>query len=468
MKKSVRQLIAIICVLTLTMVLFAGCKNNEPEYSIYSIIEEVPVDVETSKKDDTTSTPTENNASTNNSAVTNTDSGKVNPADYKGQTVTYATWERSEGVDMDAVKAKFKQKYGITLKVVTVAQNDYLQSILSMITSGNSPDVIKDCDFWPGFIQIAQPLENAKIDLTNAIWDQTHLKQSEINGKHYSLISTSFGQNLTVCYYNKKLLQNNGIRTPHEYQSIGKWNFEAFEKIMSEVKTKLGTGYYGAFLEEGNSTLYSCFGTDTFVYKDGKFTNGTSSSTYSEISKYIAKWNKAGYICGSREQFAEGKVGLAISSDYGLRKTGHWRDANLKDIAFLEVPDMGDKKASIAGNWQGYGICKGAKNPVAGGIFLTWYLNENNHDITSYYISDEAYSYRAKQLGNLKNKFVSTTVSPFTSIGLDHHLYEHQIKATDPAQIDALLKQLQPQVDSYVKKIQKFYDDAVAAEIKNS
>ncbi len=504
MKKQARQIIAILCVLAMSVALFAGC-NNEPEYSVYSVIEEQVVEVEgeqqnntdaTSKEEDAkdnnsnaTGTTSKDNAQTNNSgdkAQTNTDSKastptdtvstsdsskdtgneKVNPADYKGKTVVYATWERSEGVDTKAVKNKFKQKYGITLQYKTVVQSNYLQEVLAMVNSGNSPDVIKDCDFWPGFIQIAQPLENAKIDLESGIWDKEHLKQSTVNGKTYSLASTSFGQNLTVCYYNKKLLQNAGIRAPEEYQKMGSWNFDAFEKIMTEVKSKLGTGYYGGWLERGNSSLYSCFGTDTFIYKDGKFTNGTSSKTYSEISKYIAKWSKEGYLAGSREQFADGKVGVAISSDYGLRKTGHWRSANWKDIGFIELPSLGSKKANMAGNWQGYGICKGAEQPVAGGIFLTWYLNENNHDITSYYISEEAYNYRAKQMANLKNKFVSTTVSPFTCIGLNHQLYENQIYATDPAQIDTLLKQLQPQVNSYTKKIQKFYDDAVEAEKK--
>ncbi len=470
MKNTVKHIISIFCILALILCSFAGCKNNDPEYSIYSVVEEIEVGGENtdteSTGDSTGNVSATQSAATQSGTQASTDTSKVNPADYKGTTVVYATWERSEGFDSDKVKQAFKKKYGITLQYKSVAQTGYLQSILAMINSGNAPDVIKDCDFWPGFIQIAQPLENAKIDLTLGLWDQEHLKQSEVNGKHYSLASTSLGQNITICYYNKKLLQNNGIRTPEEYQKIGKWNFDAFEQIMKETKQKLPTGYYGAYLELVGNTLWGCYNTEIIEYSNGKFSNGTGGKNFAGIAKKIAEWSKAGYIVSGREQFAEGKVALAISSDYGLRKTGHWRNANWNDIGYIDVPSYEGQTPAISGTWQGYGICKKAKNPIAGGIFLTWYLNENNHDITSYYISEDAYTFRAQRASKLENKYLTHYASVFGSVGLDYNEYNKGVRSTDPTQIDQYIATKKNTIDSNVAKIQKFYDDIVKAELK--
>lgn len=460
MKTSVKRVLSVLCILSLSVAVFSGCSKNPDEYSIISdiIIEDDDSgETSNSSKTENQSTGTDSKGTGNSSSSGG--NSKVNPADYKGTTITYATWERSEGIDTQAICNKFKNKYGITVKILNVAQKTYIQEITSMISSGNSPDVIKDCDFWPEFINISQPLENAKIDLSDALWDQEHLKQASANGKHYSIASKSGNNDRIIVYYNKKLLQSNGIRTPEEYKSIGQWNFEALTAIMQKVSA-IGKTYRGAYMDDNGSILYPCFGTNVFKYKDGKFTTGINDTVFIELSKQIAEWHKQDLMASVREDFIDGKAGIAIASTYGLRKAGYWRNMKYSDIGYIEIPKMGNTEPYSAVSWQGFGVCKGAKNPVAAGIFLTYYLNDDNLDLVNNYISEDAYTYHSSGY-SATNRYVDTRTSVYYCLGLDRQIYTRMVESTDPSQIPALLSSLNNQVNGYVKRIQAVYDNAI-------
>ncbi len=432
MKSITKKIISLLCVAFLAVSAFAGCGDNS----------------------------TGSNSGNNGT----NQSGNVNLEDYRGTKVVYATWERSEGIDINKAINNFKNKYGITVEVKTVAQRGYVESIIAMINSGEAPDVIKDADFYPGWVNIAQPLENAKIDLTSSQWDQRYLSLTEYEGKHYGIASTNFGQNFYMLYYNKTLLNNKGIRTPHDYQKIGQWNFDAFENLMKQVVQVCGKGYYGAYIDNYGSLLYPCFGTDVFKFENGKFTTGVTDDNFIKIASYISKWGAQGWLATDRNSFVDGKVAMAITSDYGLRNSGHWREMNKKDLAFIEIPKMGDVEPSIAGSWQGYGICKGAKNPVAGGIFLTWYLNEDNHDIINEYISEEAYSFRAQYCQNYDNKFLNVRSGVLTALGWGDrpNYYYITFYNTDATQISGLLRTYQNTLKANAEKLTEEYETSLS------
>lgn len=473
MKTSVKRILSALCIVSLSVTLFSGCSENPEDYSIISeiVFEDdnnssgnSNSNVE-SNKDDSASKSQNNNSKNNNpgkdSAKTPStagDSTKVNPADYKGTTVTYAMWQRADGIDTQTICNNFKNKYGITVKILNVAQSTYIQEITSLISSGNAPDVIKDCDFWPEFISIAQPLENAKMDLSDSMWNQEFLKQSEVNGKHYSIRNTSKGT--TLVYYNKKLLQNNAIRTPEEYKAIGQWNFEALTTIMQKVAA-LGKSYVGGYFADNGYVLYPCFNTSIFKYKDGKFSTGINDSAFLEISKYMAEWNKQGLLSNVRSAFYDGKAGIAVEGTYGLRKTGYWKDMNYSDIGYIEVPSLNGKDSIPATTWQGHGICKGAKNPVAAGIFLSYYLTEDNQDSADSFITQDAYKYQLSLNKNTTGVYTDIRTGIYGVLGSERNVYTRQIVSTDPAQIPALISSLNNQVNAYVKKVQDFYDSAI-------
>ena len=60
------------------------------------------------------------------------------------------------------------------------------------------------------------------------------------------------------------------------------------------------------------------------------------------------------------------------------------------DIGFTFLPSWNGEKYKPTSFVRGWGLCKGAKNPVAAGIFLRYYLDVNNYDTGSAFISKDA------------------------------------------------------------------------------
>lgn len=57
-------------------------------------------------------------------------------------------------------------------------------------------------------------------------------------------------------------------------------------------------------------------------------------------------------------------------------------------VTYLPVWKEGDKNVQT-GIYRGWGLIKGAKNPVAAGIFLREYLDINNYDVSNAFLTDE-------------------------------------------------------------------------------
>lgn len=466
MNLKAKRILSVLLCAAMSATLFSGCKKSDGDGSDYStIIEEIVVDGGEETGGNNSENVSGDKSSGNNSAAgSNTDKQNTNksvdPKDYKGTTVTYATWQYADTVDTDAAISAFKKKYGITVKTVTVPQKTYVQEITALINSGNAPDVIRDWEYWPSFTTIAQPLENAKIDLTDSIWDKNALKMREVNGKHYSLTSVGglFNGVTNLVYYNKKLLNSNGIRTPEDYKNIGKWNFDALYEI-AKASAKIGNGYYGLYADSFGGIISQSFGTDVFKYSNGKFSSGVSDSMLATVWQNITKWNKEGLMAEDRSAFINGKCGIAITGSYGLSKQGYWRDMTYKDIGYIEMPELNGQKPSSSSSSTFFGICKGAKNPVAAGIFLRYYLDVNNYDVNKQFISSEAANFSLKQASTLNaNSFYGINTGVSLACGIDNTKYYYQLSKSDPAQVTQVLSAMSNEVNGYVKNAQKVLD----------
>ena len=482
MKKSkLLRTLALMLTVIMTVSLFSACGGDDYE----EIVSYIDVSVDQDNSDVGTASDTESgsskaantvgNASTASTASKNTgstasnkndgggttnNSNSVNPADYKGTTVIYATWDRSEGTDTSAVIANFKKKYGINVTIQTVGQGNYVQSITGLIASGKSPDVIKDCGFWPTFLTIAQPLQNAKMDLTDPIYDQNKIKQSTINGKTYTVSSLGPIFNYVECvFYNKKLLNQNGIKTPEDYKKIGKWNFEALDKIGRETAA-LGSQYKGFYSDDFGYQLAKSLGYDFYTYNNGKVsTINFSDPTYLKIAEQISTWNQDGILAPARETFIEGKCALAITGSYGCLKTGFWYQMSSmwKDIGIIEMPSFEGKQPVRQVGWNGYGICEGAKNPIAAGIFLRYYLDCNNYDLKNEFISDAALDFVTKHSSENYEGPIVLSSGAYEALGYDSiNRYYWQLMAEAPGQVQSLIKSLEPVLNNDVKNLNSY------------
>lgn len=452
MNVKVKKVLAIICALVL---LFAtvGCSGKGDTNSSSLDSGETLSGVDTNP-----------NADNQQGSGTSNDSSNtvVNPEDYRGKTIKFATWS-SWKVDVDGpVVAAFEKKYGIKVEWMNVPQDKYVTTIQSYIASGNPPDIIFDNGEFPSTLSLLQPVSAAKIDLSDPIWDQTFIKNATFNGKTYEVATVGNYWNERLCvYYNKTLFRNYNIKTPEEYYAEGNWTWATMEAIMKEFKAKeTRAGYYGQVINWAPN-YHATLGTGAYYFKNGKIVTGINDPLYIQSTIKLAEWNKAGYITDDRDAFLEGKAAMAFCEAFGLRKNGYWKGMNGSNIGFAYAPDWNaSTKAQAAGTWRGWGICKGAKNPVAAGLFLKFYLDVNNYDIDTAFISDDAREFFFKLCGNSseegKQYYLETGVGKVVGEGAEIY---HKIIFEDPNQIQTKVSSLKNKVNNNLKKVDKLFNE---------
>lgn len=430
MVAQVKKLISLVLV-ALMLFAFAGCGNT----------------TDSEKKDGG-----ENNSNVNGAAA-------LDPSKYehlRGKKLKFATWKNPE-VDEDGPVIKaFEETYGIDVEIVTVAQNTYIRDIAGKITADDAPDVFLSNGDFPACLSVLQPIDAGKIDLKDSIWDQNFIKMATVDGKVY-LVNTigNIWNEVDCVFYNKNLLENNNITTPQEYYDAGKWNLNALKKVMTDVKS-LGSDYCGGYiLPEG---LLGISGTQVYNLKDGKFSNGITEN-YTKVLQFLAECKTKGLVDGysniNRDEFIDGKVGIAITNAYGLKKTGYWMNMDPSSIGFVPLPSIDDNtEARQSGIFRGWGICKGAKNPEAAGLFLRYYLDVNNYDTSSAFISEEAEAFffqlTALDSANKVNSLYAEAIHSITGDAMGTIV---TAASSTPAQVSKILSSYANIVNANVKKL---------------
>lgn len=470
MLKNSKKALALIFA-AIMVVSAAGCnKSNTP--SVSDDIEYVYVDGESSENtENTESAENEENAenatsggsqngggtSKNSTGGKSTSGGKnnstggsgktvndgVDPAEYKNTKVIFATWRDPKLNEDNKVVEDFQKKYGITVDVDLIAEGGYTQTVIGRIAAGNAPDVFFCTYAFPACLNALQPLDAAKLNLNESIWDQSLIKATTVNGKKYLVNTVSnIWNDFDMVFYNKKIFAQNNITTPEQYQKAGKWNFDALKKCMTDVK-KANSSYTGGILNyEGviNST-----GESLVKMKNGKFELGINDNLKSVV-KWIAEGRKEGYIGAidaptGQEEFKKGTVGIFWGFSWCLKKTGGLSGMNPDDIGFVTAPSWNGKEPVPATFVRGWGICRGAKNPVAAGIFLRYYLDVNNYNTTDAFINKEASDFFFK----VSTKDVEKTNRYYVfggGVGSVTEAFRTTYTAAeqDPAQVDQFFK----------------------------
>lgn len=435
----------------------AGCKKSNTS-SLSDEIEYIYVDGEDTVSGDSqensnsasTSGGAQNNSSNkqNSSKVSGTASGSsktvndgVDPAKYKNTKIVYATWRDPKLNEDKSVVENFQNKYGITVETDLISEANYTQTVLGRIASGNAPDVFFCTYTYPYCLNALQPIDAAKLNLNESIWDQSLINSTAVNGKKY-LVNTksNIWNDLDMVFYNKKLFKQNGITTPDEYVKQGKWTFDALKKCMIDVQS-LGGNYIGGILNyEG---VIGATG-ESFVKKNnGKFELGINDNLKSVV-KWVSSGLKDGYINSlsistGQEQFKKGNVGIFWGFSWCLKKSGGLRGMNPDDIGFVTTPSWNGKESVPTTFVRGWGICRGAKNPVAAGIFLRYYLDVDNYDTSDAFINSEASDFFFK----LTTKNIEKTNRYYLyGGGLHSEAFNSMYTAAheDPDQVDQFLK----------------------------
>ena len=396
MKTSLKRFLSLMCVVAIGITSMASCKkqpkSDETSSDEYEIEYRYESDGSTGSQGGTatgsqggTATGSQGGTATGSQGAT-TDLAKK----YKGTTVNFAIWS---DYNADAIKS-FEKKYNIKVNVMNTAESDYINTIVGKIASGNAPDVVFDNGMFPASLQILQPITAADtINLSDPIWDKTYNDFFTFNGKVYEVATVSgYWTENGLFFYNKKLFKNAGVPTPEDLYKKGNWNWDTFETLMKQLKEKLPTGVYP--MDKGDDIQNAAkVGTSLYYYDHNSksIKTGAGDAFFTEVMTRISKWQNTDHYFGGK--FYDGTAAMIFGGLWGLRNNGQF--AQVKDksnIGFTYVPDYSSSKKAPARSFssRGYGICKGAKNTGGAGLFIRYYLDISNYNLSSEFISEAA------------------------------------------------------------------------------
>ena len=443
-----------------------GCKKNpkdtDSDYSsdISSDTGNVDSDNNQSDKDsasesDKDSASESDNTSGNSSTPGNNGTtNKVDASKYRGTTVRYATWKDPDKNEDGEVIDKFEKKYGINVQIDFVAQGEYAQKIIGWIAADKAPDVFIETEEWPATLGIADSIDAMKIDTTDPIWDQATFKNTTVNGKIYGLNTVGCVWSEADCvFYNKKLMQDNNITTPKEYYEAGNWNFATLKKCLQDCKA---AGFKGGYIYP--DALAASLGAGWVKFENGKMVNTSTDSMFLKVYQYVAELNKEGLLVDGTSYFLNGDVGICVENAFGLKKTGQFAAMNQDYLDYTYLPDYdANTKAQPAGITRFYGVCKKAKNPVAAGIFLRYYLDASNYDLNKTFLSTDAATFFFKLTGSATNSKNSYYMNGISHIMGNSAVFTYRALAyEDPSQVTSRIKAKQNELNGYIKTANEY------------
>lgn len=461
MEKSIRIISLLMCV-ALCACLFSACGEQ-------TVVSEqmVWVDGESGESGGSTAENTDSSGAGNtqsgtsqNQQGTQSDTGsskkpagannKIDYSKYRGTTITFATWsDPYQHEEADAVK-KFTKETGINVKVDVIPQKNYVQTLTSRVVSGKAPDVVHVNSTFPQILEVLEPIDAMQLDMNNSIWDKNYIDKFRVNGKAYFVNTlNSFQREGVVCYYNKKIFKQAGIKTPEQYYKEGKWTTDAMRTCLEELKELGGDIIPGMFY----SSMYTtAMGLQNFTYQNGKFTtiydDSAKLNEYKEISRFFLQLNKDGLLSIQSEDFNNGKAGIAIAEAWGLKTKGRFSKLPAADMGFLPLPSYKGKTPDQMTIPLGYGVGKGSKNAVQVGLFLTYFLDGNNYT-TKCFKSAEAEKFYYGTVLNNKNVTVQWDYGVCAFNGKDTTEFDPQ---GDPASLSTFIDSKKNTVQSYAKK----------------
>ena len=378
------------------------------------------------------------------------------PESAKGQTLQFATWIDHTQTESARVISSFIKKTGVKVELWSTAQTEYISKLSAAIASGKSPDVLVTNSEFQTILKVAQPVTTGGIDPTDKYWDQNITKVMTVGGKCYGVNSANspwyIGGGLV--FYNKTVMEENGIKTPGEYYEEGNWNYKTMEACIKQCDA-LGGDYQGCFFD--GDILAPGQGGALVKYKDGKFFNGMMEDNYLSCLRWVATMNKEGHLSKQNIQsFFKGKILMWTTNSFGLRKTGHFAKMNTDDLGFTYLPTPDDgKPVTTMGRIRSYGIVQGSKNPEAAAAFIRYYLDYNNYDEDEIFFSDEAKEMYFNLMKLEKDREVvygyDGAVCNLYDSSSSYTLYQKLawgLKGQDPAQLTAYAQSLNNELNA--------------------
>lgn len=490
MKNSMaKKLMALLLVFALCFGCMAGCgKKQQDDNDSWTdeILGEITVEDDTEEEtDDTPATESDKAEGTNSKTTVSTGSSKINLKELKGQTVTMLMW-RELNTSEKKVMQNFMSSTGINVKYTVVDQKEYMTKVAAEVASQSGLDICAiqsggmsimtgdtyASNFPLGTIATMQPFfEATGQDPNDSIWAKSWMDPYKINSKYYGVAISGGWQTLsTVIFYNKDLFVDNKITTPRELWKANNWNWDTFKDCALKISA-LGDYYYGYTGRDSYAYMLSA-GCDYVAFDGKKFTNTSNDANLKKAWKFSEEMMSSGaqfYPDGSSnfpQLFLEGKFGMYGDGSYCMANIGMLGDYSydIKDVDFeidaVPFPSPKGQTATAIHRGNLFGIAKNAKNPVAAGVFLRFWLdpknalpfsktaiNDNMRDVFNW-INSEA---------TPKKVFLSGGVLGYQDTEKMGNL-TYRLLSQKPEQIDSTIAMFKSFIDSSVKSANKVFN----------
>jgi len=167
-------------------------------------------------------------------------------------TLQFSIWGNDSHKAMyEELVAKFKETHEhIDVEIITIPFADYQQKMSIMLASKTAPDVGWLAErMIPQFLESGQLVDIASSVKTDAAYafDDVFPSTLDIFTKGDALYGIPFSTPPILIYFNKKLFEEKGLKTPTELYAEGKWNYEEFLKAAKAISDP-SKGIYGVKL----------------------------------------------------------------------------------------------------------------------------------------------------------------------------------------------------------------------------
>jgi len=323
------------------------------------------------------------------------------PEELKGTTVKFATWIDHTTTEAAYPMANFEKVTGIKVEWVEVPQDTYLEKLASMVAVGDSPDVyVENNQFFPKTLTISKPLNEIKsIDMNDPIWDKGYFDFTTFNGKTYQCNTrNSVWQTVNLLFYNKKIFEENGLKTPEEYIEEDNWNLDSLNSMLREFCDLDGNNKGGSM---STSFLLKAYGTDIVYMKDGKFVSGLNDKNFNTVYSKTLQMIDDGIIGGSQAAFVKGTNAIHVADSYGLKKSGYFKGSDPETYGYAPIPTEEGVEAKVSSHYRAYGVLSGAKNPEGAGYFLRYFLDPYNYNWNDIFLDEAAMDFYLKNCADV-------------------------------------------------------------------
>lgn len=386
------------------------------------------------------------------------------PDELKGTTVKFATWIDHTKTEAKYPMANFSKVTGINVEWVEIPSSGYIEKIASMVAAGDAPDVyVENNQTYPTTLTLSTPLNKVKsIDMKDPIWDKGFFDFTTFGGNTYQCNTrNSVWQTVYLYFYNKKVYDENGLKTPADYMEEGTWNYENYVNSVRSFKELGGSFTGGTLTPEALSLMY---GSAIVYMKDGHFVSGLKDEALKTgYSRYLSLVDD-GLMGGAEAAVMKGTAAGIITDSYGLKNSGYFAGIDAETLGYATIPVDDDADTKVASHYRAYGIVKGAKNAEGAGYFLRFFLDPYNYNWDEIFLDESAKEFYLKNCADIKfeNKSFAFHRSMTRLMGYTGYdgiyKWDSILKTANSNQLNTALDSISNEVNSSIKKANELID----------